>query len=513
MSSIEIRKYEYQASRAKNYFASPAYIDGINLTRISIDGFPVFNEEFANEFDSFDFKASDYDLVFSRMENTVTTTLSQSLETFLSTDLDNHCLVCKVTIGSKVFGGLIDVNSIVFIDDLAGDGYKLKLTIFSIAKEFSQAVQGKPFQPRLETTFINNFLRTTSTVSQTPLFALIGEERLPEYIFVNVNNLDWYNRLGYEPVLITELWAFMCDNDRTEGVVIWKLFEDLCATFGIIYKFDFTGNFGNYFEITMSLAFRDTGFTSETIDINWLTRERGFISDINANVIQCFKHQKEEPLSTGTLPAAPNETHFYGTVFNKDEITTADGFVYTLAGGTGEESLYSNGDGVTINKLINPLPFDVVDKVNFVEMNYYFDCRYGGSAAQWVYYVLVDGDARLGWLTTRFAKYISFPRMFTKAGYVIGGESNITTHNPRAISHPENIHTLWENLIENTGGACYPYLLQTFKKYAKGTIQMPEDFDINLFNKFSINHETYTIFGLRNLDLNKREAEIFAIQD
>ena len=144
MNGIEIRKYEYQASRAKNYFASPTFIDGITLENITVDGFPIFNEEFANQFDSVEYKASDYDLIFSRLENTLTTTLSDTLETFLSTDLDNHCLACKVTIGSKVIGGLIDVNSIRFIDNLDGNGYKIQVTIFSMAKELSLATQSAP---------------------------------------------------------------------------------------------------------------------------------------------------------------------------------------------------------------------------------------------------------------------------------------------------------------------------------------------------------------------------------
>lgn len=504
MSLIEIRKYEYLPNRAKNYFASPAYIDGITLDNILIDGFPIFNEEFANQFDSFEYKASDYDLVFSRLENTLTTTLNQSLEAFLSTNLDNHCLVAKVTIGSKTFGGLIDVNSISFIDDLTSDGYRIKITIFGLAKEYSLATQGKPAVL---------FGDINLVITQVLGFCVDGFAIDPFYRTFEQSKANFVTRIGYNPVIISELWSFIQNSSQFNNVVAWKLFEDLCTSFGLIYKFEITGDYSNYFIINISIAFRDTGFSSDTISVNWLHRERGFISDINANVIQCFKHQKEEPISAGTQPATPNETHFYGTVFNKNDITTADGYVYVISGGTGEESLYSNGDGVTINKLSNPFPFDTVDKVNFIQMNYYFDIRYAGSSGQWIYYILVDGDARLGWLTTRQPKYISFPRMFTKAGYVIGGESNLTTHNPRAISHPENIHTLWATLIENTGGACYPYLLSTFKKFVSGKISLLNDFNVNLFNKITVNEETYTIFKLSNLDFNNKEVDVYAIQD
>jgi len=513
MSSIEIRKYEYQADRAKNYFASPTYIDGIVLDKILIDGFPIFNEEFANQFDSFEYKASDYDLVFSRLENTLTTVNSDTLETFLSTDLDNHCLVAKVTIGDKTFGGLIDVNSISFIDDLTSDGYRIKVTIFSMAKEFSQAVMAQPNQPSFQVNPFNQYIKATN-ISGTgeAFFETIDGEKLPSYVTINTDNLNWVSRVGYEPVLINELWAFLIINERTNGAVCWKLFEDLCTSFGIIYKFDITGNSGNYFTVQMSLAFRDTGFTSSTISVNWLHRERGFISDINANVIQCFKHQKAgDIIGSGTVPIQVNEDHFYGTVFNKDDIATYDGDV--PSGYSFEEGIYKNGDGISLVKLNDPFPFSVTDKVNFVEMNYYFPPNYYSTT--WRYYVL--GNSSDGWYSDpniRKPKYISFPRMFTKQGYTVTEQTVINqTHNITYIAHPNNIHTVWEDLIENTGGTCYPYLLQTFKKYVSGKISLLSDFNVNLFNKITVNSETYTIYKLSNLDYANREVDVFAIQD
>jgi len=513
MSSIEIRKYEYQDTRAKNYFASPTYIDGITLDKILIEGFPIFNEEFANEFDSFEYKASDYDLVFSRLESTLTTTLSQSLETFLSTDLDNHCLVCKVTIGNKVFGGLIDVNSIVFIDNLDTDGYKIKITIFSMAKEFALATAGSPIPLVAGDIYINTFIRSTFATSISCLFAMVDGERLPEYANIFPDDLNWNARIGYEPVLIKELWSFLIDNDRTLDTSTWKLFEDLCTSFGIIYKFEFGGNVNSYFEIQLRLAFRDTGFSGDTISVNWLSRERGFISDLNANVIQCFKFQKEATIiGSGVVRVQVNEDHFYGTVFNKDDITTADGLIYSVGGGNGEEGLYSNGEGLTINKLNNPFPFDTVDKVNYIDMNYYFHTDYTASGGRIFHYILSDTVA--GWNATLQAKYISFPRMFTKQGYIVQAEQGfLNSHNPRIIYHPEGIHNVWYQLIENTGGVCYPFLLQTFKKYVRGKISLMSGFDVNLFDKITVNSETYTIFKLSNLDLNNREVELFAIQN
>lgn len=504
MNSIIIRKYEYQSDKARNYFASPTFIDGIELSQIHIEGFPIFNEEFSNQYDSFQFVASDFDLVFSRTDNTLTTE-GDTLEQLLSADLDNHCLACKVDIGGKVFGGLIDVNSIKFIDDHTADGYKIQLTVFDWAKEFSQFAQGKPTRANGGT--INSYLGSN-------LFAAIDGSTLPAYFAVNTDSLNWEARVGYVPVIIRELWFFIINSGGADSCVTWKLFEDLCKAFGLIYKFTVIGEVGNYYWVSLNVAFRDTGFTdANAVTLKWISRERGYISDVNANTIQCFKFMKEEPISAGTYPADPNENHFYGTVFNKDNVTTADGYVYTLAGGTGEEGLYSNGGGLSINKLTNPFPFDVADKVNFVEMNYYFDMRYGGSAAQWVYYVLVDGDARLGWGTTRQAKYISFPRLFTKDGYVIGGESNITTHNPRSVSHPENIHTLWYSLIENTCGVVYKFLLSTFKMYAQGRVSLADGLGVNLFDHDSINHLTHKIFKLSNLDLNNKETDVYMVSD
>jgi len=234
MSSIEIRKYEYQEDRAKNYFASPTYIDGITLSRILIDGFPIFNEEFANQFDSFEYKASDYDLVFSRLEDTLTTTLSDSLETFLSTDLDNHCLVCKVTIGDKTFGGLIDVNSITFIDDLTSDGYRIKITIFSLAKEFSQFAQGRPNSPTPAPYHnINGYILS----GRNYFFNGIDDIGMPLYMNIDSSGLDWVTRVGYEPILVKELWAHIVTVGFADNATTWKLFLDLCTSFGLIYKF------------------------------------------------------------------------------------------------------------------------------------------------------------------------------------------------------------------------------------------------------------------------------------
>ena len=510
MSSIEIRKYEYQADRAKNYFASPTFIDGISLDKILIDGFPIFNEEFANQFDSFDLKASDYDLIFSRLEDTLTTN-GQTLETFLSTELDNHCLACKVTIGDKTFGGLIDVNSITFIDNLDSDGYKIKITIFGWEKEFSLAVQGKPFQPELQPYPLNIILQTTA--SGYPLFSMVGEQQLPLYIEINAN-MDWVSHIGYEPYLIGELWAQIINDGYANDVTTWKLFEDLCRAFGLVYKFGIQGDYVDYFWVTLDINFRDTGFSSDTISVNWLNRERGFISDINANVIQCFKFQKKADLiSTGSVPIQINENTFYGTVFNKDIIATYDGDL--PAGYDFEEAIYSNGEGMSLVKLNDPFPFDVTDAVNFVDMNYYFPTNYGYDAGFWRHYVI--GNSAEYWYSSpqiRQAKYISFPRMFTKAGYTITPTALGTfPHRITYIAHPENIHYLWNDLIENTCGTCYNYLLQTFKKYVSGSIDLIDSLDVNVFDKIIVNEETYTIYKVSNLNLSERTCDIFAIQD
>jgi len=511
MSLIEIRKYEYQADRAKNYFASPTFIDGISLDKILIEGFPIFNEEFANEFDSFEYKASDYDLVFSRLENTLTTN-GDTLETFLSTDLDNHCLACKVTIGSKVFGGLIDVNSITFIDNLDSDGYKIKVTIFSFAKEFALFAQGSPKAPQGYDLRFNKYIGTY----EANFWRDVDGRLIPAYITPFSGNLNWVERVGYEPEIIRELWASLIDNNNVAGCSCWKLFEDLCSAFGLIYKFEVVDDYADYFGVLFSLAFRDTGFSSDTISVNWIDRERGFISDINANVIQCFKLQKGAFLVGASIPqsgsvASPEDT-FYGVVFNKDTIATYDGDV--PQGQSFEEAIYSNGEGMTLVKLNDPFPFDVSDKVNFIEMNYYFPTYYG-SAGDYRYYVLANSSE--GWYSTpqiRIAKNISFPRMFTKAGYEITEFTlPLVQHNITYISHPDNIHYVWNDLIENTAGTCYPYLLQTFRKYVKGNISLLNDFDVNLFDKITVNSETYTIYKLSNLDLNNRQVEIFAIQD
>lgn len=509
MSSIEIRKYEYQSTRAKNYFASPTYIDGITLNRITIEGFPIFNEEFANQFDSFEYKASDYDLVFSRLEDTLTTTLSDSLETFLSTDLDNHCLVCKVTIGDKTFGGLIDVNSIVFIDNLDSDGYKIKVTIFSIVKEFALFAQGSPPHPQGNTLTFNEYILGNTSV----IWRGLDEETVPIYMRFDSNLMNWVSRVGYEPEIVRELWASLIDNDFANDCSTWKLFEDLCTAFGLIYKFDFANDYGDYFQIVMSVAFRDTGFSGDTVSVNWVDRQRGFISDLNANVIQCFKFMKRaEIIGTGTVPIRVDEDRFYGTVFDKERIETYDG---NLTDPTAqEEGMIKNGDGLTILKENGVFPFSFTDKVNFVEMNYYFPTNYYVNNA-WNYWVMAQ-DIN-GWYTTpqnRQAKYISFPRMFTKSGYE-WLEYNFLNlpHDITIIRHADNIHTLWSDLVHNTGGTCYPFLLQTFKKYVSGKISLMDDFNVNLFDKIVVNGETYTIFKLSNLDFQNREVDLFAIQD
>lgn len=503
MSSIEIRKYEYQADGAKNYFASPTYVDGISLTSIHVDGFPIYNEEFQNQFDSFEFVASDFDLVFSRLEATLTTN-GETLEAFLSHDLDNHCLACKVDISGKIFGGLIDVNSIKFIDNLDSDGYKIQLTIFDWAKEFSSYTQGKPTTANGGT--INSYLGSN-------LFRSVDGTSLPTYFDSNTDSLDWNTRVGYVPVIIRELWFHIISSGKADSCSTWKLFEDLCKAFGLIYKFTVIGEVGNYYWISLNIAFRDTGFSdANEVSLEWITRERGYISDINANVIQCFKFMKEEPLSAGTNPADPNEDHFYGTVFNKDYTATYDGDV--PAGYSFEEGIYASGEGISLVKVNDPFPFNVTDRVNTVDMNYYFDSRYTADGDYW-YYVM--GNSAEYWFYTpqiRLAKYISFPRMFTKTGYTVNNFSfPPTTQNITYIAHTDDIHAVWYDLIESTCGRAYKYLLSTLKMYAQGKISLMSSFNINLFDYDTIGHSVHKIFKLSNLDKQNREVEVYMVSD
>ena len=446
---------------------------------------------------------SDYDLIFSRLEDTLTTN-GQTLETFLSTELDNHCLACKVTIGDKTFGGLIDVNSITFIDNLDSDGYKIKITIFGWEKELSLWSSGKP------RSFTIN--RNITQVIQNYLESGLDGQYNSTYLTFDFTNLNFTERVGYIPVLIKELWFEIRNRGIGDNVSTWLMVQDLCKAFGIIFKIYNDDVINDYFNIQVSFAFRDAGFSSDTISVNWLNRERGFISDINANVIQCFKFQKKaDIISTGSVPIQINENTFYGTVFNKDIIATYDG---DLPAGYGfEEAIYSNGDGMSLVKLNDPFPFSVTDAVNFVEMNYYFPTNYYDD--RWRYYVI--GHSATFWYSdprVRNAKYISFPRMFTKEGYGIQVNNFLSSpHNITNIYHPENIHYLWNDLIENTCGTCYNYLLQTFKKYVSGGISLMDSLDVNVFDKIVVNNETYTIYKVSNLNLSERTCDIFAIQD
>ncbi len=47
---IEIKKYKYREGGIKNYLDRPVFYDSMEFLEIMDEGFPIFNEEFANEF-------------------------------------------------------------------------------------------------------------------------------------------------------------------------------------------------------------------------------------------------------------------------------------------------------------------------------------------------------------------------------------------------------------------------------------------------------------------------------
>lgn len=490
--SIELRKYVFaDLHRTKNYFDSPTLLSTITQTKIK--SFPLYNEEYQDKLDSFDFLTGDFNIVFNLTE--------AGIESFFTTNLDNHCIACKIDIGGKSFGGLVDIASID-LDYSIGDGmYQVECTVYNWRKEVKAFATGSITPP-------NNFKQINFWVFESLNNHFFRNQQGRRFAYLYFKPLmDWETRVGYHPVVVSEIIDMLESNGRLDNVTSWSLFEDLCRGFGLVYRFIFDQvQGGDYFAPTMEITFRDEGFDSNNLTLNYANRRHGYLLDTNVNDLQLVKYMARQP--SGGSQAVDN-TIIYGTVFDALRATTTDGYVYSLGGGLGEEQILINDSNITLNKLNDPFPFDLSrDKVNVLEFQNYFDMSYQYSNG-YAYYIFTDSvDGFFSSPQVLQIKYLSFPRMFTKQGYTTNIVSFLNiTHRINKISHSEGIHELFYNLVENTVAIAYQYLVKGFKKTMNANINLLNNFNVNVYDTTLVNGTQYQLMKISAMEFEKQIIE------
>lgn len=510
---IEIKKYKYRTSTnniagsLRNYFENPTYVDKIIFNEIYDEGFPIFNEEWNDEYDDFELRAGDFDLVFSLLQN-VTSSNGKTIENFFSEDINNHCLVAKITLDSKIFGGLIDISSIKFNYTFIENRYDIQFTVFSFTKEFATFTNHKPPRPALLINSINDYF----------WFGWRKEtnELLPSYFYVDTSRLNWIAKCGYEPVLITPLWQRIFDEGRANECTSWGLFEDLCKAFGIIYKFDFYHHnyFGEYISIVLKLAFRDEGFSDSNLSVNLMTHEEGFKLYRQSKRWQIFKTMKTASITTGE---PEGDEIFYGTIFDAEKMHTCDGHIGETMNFTEEHFRNQNGVLLAIGF---PPPYETkyIEDCNIIEFNYYFNTMFYETNYRRHYLITEYSQGKVDHFFANtvndrlFPKVVSFPRMWTHPVYTIEswqqglfGGYRLSFVGVRNTSH--DIHNWWYKLEEQRLRKSYEHLINSLKKTLNAKISLINSYNINLFDKTIIGNYEYQLQRLRNLDLNNNEVD------
>lgn len=503
---IEIRKYKKRdgSNAINNYFDRPNLIDSIILTEVHEDGFPIFNEEFENEFETFSLLSSDFDLRFSLLQENFSKK-GKTIEQFFQTDISiDHCLVAKIQLDEKVIGGIIDLSRIE-IDYSFPTRYDVKITMFSIENEFNAFCQGKLFQPLATVNYLNNYV---FGYGGNYFFRGINGEFLPMYILFNTTKLNWEQKIGYHPVLVNELvWRLMNPGNgeasRFDDVTVWDLFQDLCKKHGIIYKFNFEGNdiniSGNqYFRIVMHVSFRDTGFSNNNITLDFKTHKQGYKKDEQVNKWQFFKMAEERG----------DANVVFGEFFNGTNVIPVRGKDWYIAEGGYIEVCFKDNENYRIQDEHYPYfnTFNIpVDEVNEVTFSKYFDCRFFTGSFPFNANQIIFTNDTSHVLDGVFAqKNYSFPAMWTKVGYQyqdFGSFQFFIT-----IKHADDVFELQKRLWANIPNQ-YKFLLGAFRRILNVKATLLKSFNINLFDKTIVGDYEYVLQRLRNLDLQNRDVD------
>ena len=506
--SADFRKFKFREDGLKNYFDSPDFTDKLFLNDLPEDGVPDFTEEFERQLETFGFTFSVFKIKLSLIQPDLSVS-GKTIEQFFSDDLDGHCIECRVKWNGKTFGGEVDIPKIIFPKTTTENDYDCIVMLYSLEKSFMDYGAHKPPLPGSFDNFFNDYISHFH-------FRQTAEDLLPLYLNIDTTKLDWVTRIGYEPVLVTELWQRLWHWNRLNETESWKLFEDLCIFYALAYRITFEANdFGNYFNIEFAICFRDEGFSDVTLEIDNETLEEGYFLDQDNVQYYIFKTMKGYFLVLNEDNI--DDSIYYGTLLIKDRLYSNDGYVSNSQTYQEEHFWVTGGQIFCIG--MQPPAIKVMEKeTKIIEANYYFKLLFQNeNPLQRDYYFFAQrGDGLIHAFLNpdpihKFRnKWVSFPRMFTKAGYSMPTHqipgSDIKLIFIQSNGTP-NIHNIWYQLIENTAVPAYQFLLSGLKKTFNAVLTLIRNANINLFDKTIRNGIKYILIRLSNLNPKEYSVE------
>lgn len=520
--SVELRKYRYSED-VKNYFAGgtnrPTFVDKIILNHIAIDGFPSYSEEFKNQFDSFNFTFGDFTIKFSLLQPELSYN-SNSLGTFLEEDINDHCIICKITLPNKIIIGFIDIEAIWFNKTTNQNRYDVQLTCYSALKELKDLGDKRPEAPASWHQGINAYLENCHFWTTQPL-----------QCDVDTSYLDWNTLVGFQPTLVrsdigNNIWGWMMTNNRllnsgqVNEVTVWELFEDLCKFFGFVYKMEYAGEYAsNLFGFKLSIGFRSSMFGSNLTSPVRLTNEYGFQKDNKYNKYIYFKFGQKTRV-VGSISSRQFEWNTpdfgYGVIYDTAGNYYGVGSL-PLVGGTAFENVIDkrgetrgNVYAVT-NEAGQDLTFPIENVTEITASKYFNPSTDEGSLySHWRLglqgHYLYFSEPRYQFSPMNF----SFPMMFQKPLITLSLSNTNQTVNGKAnwfrtaSSSIGNILDSMKDIFDNTAYQ-YQFLLKdNFKKIYKHELSTLSD-SYNLFDEATINGATCRLVSLQDLNIQEQK--------
>ncbi len=519
--SIEIRKFRY-STEVKNYFGSgtnyPTFIDKIVLSHIHSEGFPSYSKEFKNEFDVFNFIFGDFEVKFSMLQPD-TSDLGYNIAEFLSEDINDCVIVCKLAFPSENIVGFVDITSIWFNETFNQNRYDVKFTCYPPEKEFKDLGAKSPETPAAWFRNINGYLANCHFFTSPPV-----------HLQVDTSNLDWVNRIGFEPTLLTSdlynnIWGWCISNPylyeqgQTNDSTVWELFEDLCKFFGLIYKVEYAGEFsGNLWGFKFYIGFRDTAFGTSEISPVYETVEHGYTKDPKYNKYIYFKYGQ----ITRVVGAIENRQFIfnypefgYGIVYETGSSYTACGKLVVTAGTTIRDNLIgrtSSEDDYYILQESGEARYFPLRETTEIKASKYFNPTTD------------EGILYSHWRLGTFGEYIyfnspyypfapmnfSFPMMFQKpltsvhlnnSDQTVNGKGNWFRTSGLVVG---NIYDGIKAIFEHTA-QMYQFLLKdVYKKVYKNRISLLSG-AYNLFDTTTIRGDEYRLYALTDYDIKERK--------
>ncbi len=498
---IKIKKYS-----GLNYFDRPELMDTIELDKVLIEGFPVYNEEFENKFDSFNVKVDDFNIVFSLMEDTLSDTGATIKDFFNTGDI----YAVRVKYG-KVIGGTIDKTS-VKINKTFGV-WNVSFKVYGFESSLRAYAQQKPVK------IANGSLNSFYNVMNFGLFWALLEN--PGYCAVDTTNLDWVNsRVGFEPHLVWEMWNDLIDEGKVTDVTRWDLFKDLLIDNGLVYKFEIDGiNENDYFFVSLVLYFREEG-NGDEVEITCNGEfVQGFDVQDKTNEYQFFKKW----YYNATYSAGGNLDMMFGVLYNGvDTYTLREKLLATqVVGLEGFENMYekndTNGNPSGIYRITPSLgdEFELnKNKVNVVEYSKYFEAvtTIGLDLYRYVITDVYPDGRHLGYLFAfgNATHNYSYPAMWTREGYSIVDVSIPNFTKFRIVNNFGTSTTLYQGrLMQNT--------VEQWAGLVQGSIAKTYDISLSLLGKFDykifdwayIEGNQCILYKLSDLDLARREVQSY----